>query len=73
MAHDARTGEVLWRQNLGLGISAPPITYEVDGKQTFLSPEISMEIQQRLGSDIAMVFDEYLQEPAETPRYSRVI
>ncbi len=23
--------------------------------------------------NIAMAFDEYLQEPAETPRYSRVI
>lgn len=34
--------------------------YEVDGKRTFLSPERSMEIQQRLGSDIAMVFDECL-------------
>jgi quinohemoprotein ethanol dehydrogenase len=33
VAHDAHTGEVLWRQNLGLGISAPPISYEVDGKQ----------------------------------------
>ena len=32
--------------------------YEVDGKQTFLSPERSMEIQQALGADIAMVFDE---------------
>ncbi|MEZ4316749.1 MAG: tRNA guanosine(34) transglycosylase Tgt [Myxococcota bacterium] len=34
--------------------------YEVDGKQTFLSPERSMDIQQKLGSDIAMVFDECL-------------
>jgi queuine tRNA-ribosyltransferase len=34
--------------------------YEVDGKKTFLSPERSMEIQQSLGSDIAMVFDECL-------------
>jgi len=34
--------------------------YEVDGKKTFLSPERSMEIQQALGSDIAMVFDECL-------------
>lgn len=32
--------------------------YEVDGERTFLSPERSMEIQQKLGSDIAMVFDE---------------
>jgi queuine tRNA-ribosyltransferase len=34
--------------------------YEVDGQRTFLSPERSMEIQQKLGSDIAMVFDECL-------------
>ena len=32
--------------------------YEVDGKKTFLSPERSMDIQQKLGADIAMVFDE---------------
>lgn len=34
--------------------------YEVDGQKTFLSPERSMEIQQALGADIAMVFDECL-------------
>lgn len=34
--------------------------YEVDGKKTFLSPEVSMEIQQKLGADVAMVFDECL-------------
>lgn len=34
--------------------------YEVDGQRTFLSPERSMEIQAKLGSDIAMVFDECL-------------
>lgn len=34
--------------------------YELDGKPTFLSPERSMEVQQTLGSDIAMVFDECL-------------
>lgn len=34
--------------------------YEVDGKKTFLSPETSMDIQQKLGADIAMVFDECL-------------
>lgn len=34
--------------------------YEVDGQRTFLSPERSMEIQQKLGADIAMVFDECL-------------
>lgn len=35
-------------------------TYEVDGQRTFLSPETSMDIQQKLGADIAMVFDECL-------------
>ncbi|MFK7930196.1 MAG: tRNA guanosine(34) transglycosylase Tgt [Myxococcota bacterium] len=34
--------------------------YEVDGKRTVLTPEISMDIQQKLGADIAMVFDECL-------------
>ena len=33
VAHDARTGAELWRANLGLGISAPPITYTVNGRQ----------------------------------------
>jgi len=34
--------------------------YEVDGKKTTLTAEQSMEFQQGLGSDIAMVFDECL-------------
>ncbi len=33
MAYDATTGTVLWNFNVGSGISAPPITYSVDGKQ----------------------------------------
>lgn len=32
-AYRADTGEELWTHDLGLGISAPPITYEVDGRQ----------------------------------------
>jgi queuine tRNA-ribosyltransferase len=40
--------------------------YELDGKKTFLSPETSMAIQQSLGSDIAMAFDECL--PADADR-----
>ncbi|WP_420466607.1 PQQ-dependent dehydrogenase, methanol/ethanol family [Panacagrimonas sp.] len=32
-AYHARTGEKLWSVNVGSGISAPPITYEVDGRQ----------------------------------------
>ena len=30
----------------------------IDGSKCFLSPEVSMEIQEDLGSDIAMAFDE---------------
>lgn len=32
-AFNAKTGRKLWRYNLGAGVNAPPITYEVDGKQ----------------------------------------
>lgn len=32
-AYHARTGEKLWSVNVGSGISAPPISYEVDGRQ----------------------------------------
>jgi PQQ-dependent dehydrogenase (methanol/ethanol family) len=32
-ALDARTGQLLWQFNTGSGISAAPITYELDGKQ----------------------------------------
>ncbi len=33
MALDDETLEELWSFNVGTGINAPPITYEVDGKQ----------------------------------------
>ncbi len=32
-ALDAKTGEKLWHFNLGAGVNAPPIAYEVDGKE----------------------------------------
>jgi quinohemoprotein ethanol dehydrogenase len=32
-AYTADTGKELWQYNLGLGISAPPITYAINGKQ----------------------------------------
>lgn len=32
-AYDAKDGKVLWEYDAGLGISAPPITYKLDGKQ----------------------------------------
>src|SRR5438046_9497655 len=37
----------------------------VDGQPAFISPEIAMEIQAALGSDIAMVLDECAPYPCE--------
>lgn len=37
----------------------------INGSPVFLSPEISMDIQHQLGSDIVMVFDECTPYPAE--------
>ncbi|MFL6501792.1 MAG: tRNA guanosine(34) transglycosylase Tgt [Candidatus Udaeobacter sp.] len=37
----------------------------VDGSRAFISPEIAMEIQTALGSDIAMVLDECVPYPCE--------
>lgn len=43
----------------GVTFSSP-----IDGSKVFLSPEISMEIQQVLNSDIVMIFDECTPYPA---------
>lgn len=43
----------------------------VDGKEIFLNPEISMQMQKALGSDIVMVFDECTPYPA-TEEVTRV-
>jgi len=40
----------------------------LDGSEHFLTPEKSIEIQQALGSDIAMVFDECIEYPADRSR-----
>jgi queuine tRNA-ribosyltransferase len=40
----------------------------VDGSRAFLSPELSMEVQSRLGADIAMALDECLPHGAERSR-----
>ena len=40
----------------------------LDGSEHLLTPEKSMEIQQALGSDIAMVLDECIESPAERER-----
>ncbi|MDR1137419.1 MAG: tRNA guanosine(34) transglycosylase Tgt [Synergistaceae bacterium] len=42
----------------------------IDGSRHFITPELSMKIQRRLGSDIAMCFDECLKLPA-APDVSR--
>jgi len=36
----------------------------IDGREVFLNPEISMQVQRALGSDIVMVFDECTPYPA---------
>jgi len=33
LAYDAKTGNVLWTFNAGLGMTAPPITYQINGRQ----------------------------------------
>src|SRR3984957_3890968 len=40
----------------------------LDGSEHFLTPEKSIEIQQALGSDIAMVLDECIEYPADHSR-----
>src|ERR1700722_9608410 len=40
----------------------------LDGSEHFFTPEKSIEIQQALGSDIAMVFDECIEYPADHDR-----
>lgn len=40
-------------------------TSYIDGRKIFMGPEESMRIQANLGSDIAMAFDECIQNPAE--------
>lgn len=37
----------------------------IDGRRIFMGPEESMRIQANLGSDIAMAFDECIENPAE--------
>lgn len=39
----------------------------VDGRRIFLGPEESMAVQQKLGSDIVMIFDECTPYPATEP------
>ena len=43
----------------------------LDGSEHFLTPEKSIEIQQALGSDIAMAFDECIEYPADHERAAR--
>lgn len=47
-------------------ISEEGVTFSshIDGRRIFMGPEESMEIQANLGSDIAMAFDECVENPA---------
>jgi queuine tRNA-ribosyltransferase len=45
----------------------------LDGSEHFLTPEKSIEIQQALGSDIAMVLDECIEYPADHGRASGAV
>jgi tRNA-guanine transglycosylase len=45
----------------------------LDGSEHFLTPEKSIEIQQALGSDIAMAFDECIEYPADHARASAAL
>src|SRR5690606_17911797 len=50
-------------------ISEEGVTFAAptDGSRVFLSPEVSMQVQKVLGSDIVMVFDECTPYPATEP------
>ena len=45
----------------------------IDGRRIFMGPEESMEIQSNLGSDIAMAFDECIENPAPKEYVQRSI
>jgi queuine tRNA-ribosyltransferase len=45
----------------------------LDGSEHFLTPEKSIEIQQALGSDIAMVLDECIEYPTEHERAAQAL
>jgi len=47
-------------------ITEEGVTFQshIDGRKIFMSPEISMQIQSNLGSDIIMAFDECVENPA---------
>ena len=46
----------------GVSFSSPK-----DGAKIFMGPEESMQIQQKLGADIVMIFDECIAYPSEKP------
>jgi queuine tRNA-ribosyltransferase len=67
MGHGTVADEIKGRAAMGghrhgktLGITEDGVRFRshIDGSEQFLAPETSMEIQARLGSDIALVFDE---------------
>ena len=47
--------------------------YEIDGQQVSLTPEKSIEIQQALGADIMMAFDECVAYPCEYEKAKQAV
>ncbi len=47
--------------------------YEINGEKVFLTPESSIEIQNRIGADIIMCFDECVEYPAPKQKVKRAV
>ena len=59
-ALDARTGKTLWQFETGAGISAPPVAYEIDGREY-----VAVASGGGLGGDAIVVFA--LPQSAQPP------
>jgi glucose dehydrogenase len=65
-AFNARTGQKLWRFNLGVGVTAPPITYRVKGVQYVAVaagglgvngwPQLMAKMGRPLNGDVVAIF-----------------
>ena len=60
-----RPGSALVKEAGGLTEEGVTFRSHIDGSKKFLSPEVSMQVQMDLGSDIVMAFDECIPYPAD--------
>jgi len=56
LAHDAKTGEQLWKFQTGFGADAPPVVYEVDGVEYIAIFTGGNSIQQSATGDAVWAF-----------------